>query len=230
MKKLESKIWIKSIFSAQSYVDRIKDLISHQCSQGKIIRVLDVGGAGGKIWSDFKCGCIHLTIIDPWFPEQDFQDPADARFTAPFQEVARVLEDETYDLVVAIDLVEHLSVPDGFLLMYEMVRLSKRYAFVYTPNGFLWQPPSPNNPLNAHISGWSIENLRAFGFSNFKGHVGAKLFWGPYALPRFSYSNKLLVAANLVGNLLVKISPSHALAISGLAKVDKFQKALKQII
>ncbi len=101
---------------------------------------------------------------------------------------------------------------------------------IYTPNGFLWQPPSTNNAFNAHISGWSIKDLRKFGFTDFRGHVGAKFFWGPYALPKFSYANKVLVAANLLGNLLTKFSPKSSLAISAVARADQFPQPVDQAI
>jgi hypothetical protein len=111
-----------------------------------------------------------------------------------------------------------------------MVRICKGSALIYTPNGFLWQPPSTNNSYNAHISGWSIKDLKQFGFTKFHGHVGAKFFWGPYALPKFSFTNRLFVAANLLGNLLIRLHPKSSLAISAIAKSDQFTQPVEQAI
>ena len=111
-----------------------------------------------------------------------------------------------------------------------MVRLSRGFVMVYTPNGFLWQPPSTNNALNAHISGWSIKDLKRFGFTDIRGHVGAKFFWGPYAQPNYSFANKLLVLGNLLGNLLIKFSPNSALAISAVARAEQFTQSVEQAI
>ena len=215
---------------AQTIVDRLSEVTTHDCSEGKSLRVLDIGGGGGKDWAGLKCACIHLTIIDPWLPTRDFDDPADSRIVGMFQGSTSALEKNSFDVVVAIDVIEHLSVPDGYLLLYEMVRLCQGFLLIYTPNGFLWQPPSTNNSLNAHISGWSIKDLRKFGFNDFRGHVGAKVFWGPYALPKFSFTSRLFVVANLLGNLLIRFSPKSSLAISALAKSEQFTQPIDQAI
>lgn len=224
------KAQLLSSLRAQSFVERLDEVTAHVCKDDHRVRVLDIGGGGGKIWAELKCDCIHLIIIDPWFPAGDFDDPADSRIVSTFQSSTVTLEQKSFDVVVAIDVVEHLTVQDGYLLLYEMVRLSKGIVMIYTPNGFLWQPPSPNNSLNAHISGWSIKELKGFGFTNFRGHVGAKFFWGPYAMPRFSFSSRLFVLANALGNLLIRLRPKSALAISALARSDQFPQPVEQAI
>lgn len=215
---------------AETIVDRLREVTKHDCIDVKSLRVLDIGGGGGKDWAGLKCDCIHLTIIDPWLPTRDFDDPADSRIVGTFQSSTSVLPQDSFDVVVAIDVIEHLSVPDGYLLLYEMVRLSQGFLLIYTPNGFLWQPPSSNNSLNAHISGWGINDLKQFGFTDFRGHVGAKFFWGPYSLPKFSFTSKLFVVANLLGNLLIKFYPKSSLAISALARAEQFQNPVEQAI
>ncbi len=228
--KDQLKDTILATLKAQTFVDRLSEVITHDCDDDTSLRVLDIGGGGGKDWAGLKCACIHLTIIDPWIPGRDFEDPADARIVNTFQGSTAALEQNSYDVAVAIDVIEHLSVPDGYLLLYEMVRLSQGFVVIYTPNGFLWQPPSTNNSLNAHISGWSIKDLKKFGFTDFRGHVGAKFFWGPYALPKFSFSSRLFVAANLLGNLLIRFSPKSSFAVSALARSEQFAQPIEQAI
>jgi 2-polyprenyl-3-methyl-5-hydroxy-6-metoxy-1,4-benzoquinol methylase len=215
---------------AQPVGDRLKEVTTHDCNDRPRLRVLDIGGGGGKVWADLKCECMHLTIVDPWIPEGKFEDPADERIVDTFQGATLLLEQDSFDFVVAIDVIEHLSVADGYLLLYEMVRLSKGFVFIYTPNGFLWQPPSPNNAFNAHISGWSIVDLKKFGFASFRGHVGAKFFWGPYAAPGFSFTSRFFVVANALGNLFIRFSPKNALAISALVRKNQFPKPVEQEI
>lgn len=224
------KAQLLAILKAQTVVDRLNEVTAHVCKNGQRVRVLDIGGGGGKVWAEIKCACIHLTIIDPWFPVGKFDDLADSRIVGTFQGSTVALEQKSFDVVVAIDVIEHLTVQDGYLLLYEALRLSQGIVMIYTPNGFLWQPPSPNNSLNAHISGWSIKDLKRFGFSKFRGHVGAKFFWGPYAMPRFSFSSRLFVAVNMLGNLLIRLRPKHALAISAMASADKFPQPVEQEI
>jgi hypothetical protein len=183
---------------------------------------LDIGGAGGKLWLDLKCSCIKLTIIDPWVPQEGFEDPADFRLVGTFQEISKDLKAKSFDLVLAMDVIEHLAEADGYLLLYEMTRLSQNKISIYTPNGFLWQPPSGNNSFNAHISGWSVRKLKRFGFSEFRGHVGLRIFWGPYSVPKYSYESRKFVLASLVGNALIKLFPSLAFALSASVDTKKF--------
>jgi hypothetical protein len=76
-----------------------------------------------------------------------------------------------------MDVLEHLAGSKSCLLLYEMMCLSKAKVSIYTPNGFLWQPPSENNSFNAHVSGWSIRQLKEFGFTDFYGYAGLRWFF-----------------------------------------------------
>jgi hypothetical protein len=213
---------IVEMLKVPTYKDAIKEGLSHVCHSGLSLNVLDIGGAGGKLWLDIKCPCIQLTIIDPWVPKENFEDPADSRLVGTFQEISPNLKSDSFDLVLAMDVIEHLSEADGYLLLYEMTRLSNNRVSIYTPNGFLWQPPSGNNSFNAHVSGWSVGKLKRFGFSEFRGHIGLRVFWGPYSVPKHSFESRKFVLASLVGNALIKLFPSLAFALSASADVKRF--------
>ena len=213
---------IVSLLKVASYQEIIADSLAHKCHPDLALKVLDIGGAGGKLWVDLKCSCIHLTIIDPWAPKDDFNDPADRRLVGTFQEVSKTLESRSFDLVLAMDVIEHLAEADGYLLLYEMTRLSQDKISIYTPNGFLWQPPSKNNSFNAHVSGWSVKRLKRFGFSEFRGHVGLRKFWGPYSIPKYSYESKKFIVASVIGHGLISLFPSLAFALSASADAKDF--------
>lgn len=232
MKSIRQKIdeLLDDLLRVPSYKDTLRKSLNHECSPTTRLSILDIGGAGGKLWADMKCSCIHLTIIDPWIPEEEFEELADSRIVGTFQEVSKSLSSQTFDLVVAMDVIEHLPVSDGYLLLYEMARLSKGRLSVYTPSGFLWQPPSENNSFNAHVSGWSIKELKRFGFTKFRAHVGLRLFWGPYSLPKHSFANKWFVVLSLVGNNIIKIFPALALTFSAEANSENFPSSSNQAI
>lgn len=128
------------------------------------------------------------------------------------------MEDRSFDIVTAIDLIEHLATAEGYRLLYEMERVARRKVLVYTPNGFVWQPPSTNNELNAHISGWTVGQLRRFGFTTIKGHVGLRFAVGPYAEPKHKLKGNALRLFNLANFILILIFPQLAFALSATLK------------
>jgi hypothetical protein len=75
---------------------------------------------------------------------------------------------------VAFDLIEHLSREDGYKLLYEVDRISAFASLIFTPNGFVWQPPTEKNSFDAHLSGWTPSEFRRMGWSKLKGHGGSK--------------------------------------------------------
>lgn len=189
-------------------------MLNHSCDSKARISILDVGGSTGRVWDGLLCPCIELTIMDPFFPQSGEQDLASVRLSETFQEGLPRLGDGSFDVVTAIDLIEHLSIAEGYKLLYEMERVARKSVLIYTPNGFVWQPPSTNNELNAHISGWTANELRRFGFTKIHGHVGLKLAVGPYAEPKFILRGNTLRLFNLCSFVLIRFFPQSAFALS----------------
>jgi SAM-dependent methyltransferase len=93
---------------------------------------------------------------------------------------------ESFDVVLALDLIEHLDKKDGFRLIESMERLAKRKVIIFTPNGFLEQHEFDGNLSQVHVSGWEIDEMRAMGFRvkgvhGWKGVRGecANIKWKP---------------------------------------------------
>ena len=213
---------VTKVLLAPSHVARMQKLLIHDCHSGSRIRVLDVGGGTGRVWKELlTCQCIELTIVDPWVPEGLHEDRANRRICSTLAEASHRLEDQEFDYVFAIDVLEHLPRSEGYSFLYDLVRLSRKVAFVYTPNGFVWQPPSRNNRFNAHLSGWSVRDLKEAGFTEIRGHTGLRTMYGSYAIPKIQRWTVLSVAANLVGNLIVRLFPSKAFALSGILCSEK---------
>ncbi len=70
----------------------------------------------------------------------------------------------SFDLVVALEVIEHLPKDDGWALLRDMEDLASRKVIVSTPNGFLPQEPYNDNPYQAHVSGWSVDEFRSAGY------------------------------------------------------------------
>ncbi len=70
------------------------------------------------------------------------------------------IETNTFDLVICKNVIEHMPKDVGYNLLYEIDRIARFASIIFTPNGFVWQPPSQNAPFNAHLSGWSTSELK----------------------------------------------------------------------
>ncbi len=79
--------------------------------------------------------------------------------------VTDVFKPKSFDIVVALDVIEHLAKDDGFMLLRHMEQLARQKVIIFTPTGFLHQPPSEDNPYQEHLSGWTPREMRREGFS-----------------------------------------------------------------
>lgn len=167
--------------------------IRHQLrsSAGSTFTVLDIGAGSGHYWeeilSKFEECEFEISLVDAVHIEKKNSQNKNITFkrlTCHVPSELKQFEDSTFDLVVAFDLIEHLSKENGYFLLYEVDRIAKKSSIIFTPNGFVWQPPSTNNHFNAHISGWSPRELRELGFTLIRGHTGAKKTRLPYGITR----------------------------------------------
>ena len=71
----------------------------------------------------------------------------------------------SYDLVMAIDILEHLSKADGKIFLAQCFRIASRAVLVSTPKLFV-QQEIPANPLENHRSLWTQADLLELGFTS----------------------------------------------------------------
>ncbi len=71
--------------------------------------------------------------------------------------------DKVYDLVLAIDILEHLDKQNGTLFIRELQRIGKS-VILATPAEFISQVV-PENPLEDHLSLWTRDELNALEFT-----------------------------------------------------------------
>lgn len=161
------------------------------------IRVLDIGAGSAWYWrvgtlgNLVNSGQIKLSILDP-ASENELQASLLAeRISGKAPSDLVRFKDQSFDAVMAFDVIEHLPRDQGFLLMYQMERLSAHLAVIFTPNGWVWQPPSPNNPFNAHVSGWQPRDFPKNLGWQITGHHGPKWAFGPYGLQKKSFNTHL---------------------------------------
>jgi SAM-dependent methyltransferase len=86
---------------------------------------------------------------------------------------------KSFDAVIAIDVLEHLTRAEGLDLLERMESWAKKKVLLITPNGYVHQEVYDNNPLQEHKSGWTASEFRELGFkvrglNGWKGLRGEK--------------------------------------------------------
>ncbi len=126
-------------------------------------------------------------------------------------EVGSKFPAESFECVMALDVIEHLPKEKGLELLRQMEQLSSRRVIIFTPNGFLAQSEHSDNPLQVHLSGWSVQEMRERGFRVI-GINGWKPLLGEMALPRF-WPQGLWTVISRLTQTLVRNHPEHAFQI-----------------
>lgn len=71
------------------------------------------------------------------------------------------LKPNSFDVVIALDLIEHLKKKEGIKLLKKMERWARKKIIIYTPNGFIMQDEKDRNKLQRHLSGWNVEDFKS---------------------------------------------------------------------
>ncbi|MBU0686201.1 MAG: class I SAM-dependent methyltransferase [Candidatus Thermoplasmatota archaeon] len=142
--------------------------------------VLDVGCGRGFVGSMLRIyrDPTRIVGIDNFDPSIDF-----ARRMKAYDEVVKLdlakddipFRDNEFDLVVCLEVIEHLRKDDGLRLLGRMESVGKR-LIISTPGVYFPQPNYEDNPHQAHISFYSAKELRRRGYSVYG--VGSLTLWG----------------------------------------------------
>ena len=148
--------------------------------------VLDVGTGMGQYGFLLRTNLEHINLFDVergvQRPRQSWHVVIDgieghAGYRSPVHDYAYnrlligdamqllpTINDDAYELVMAIDILEHLSEADGLQFLGHCRRIASRAALVSTPKEFVAQDVAAN-PYENHRSVWSQASLQAAGFA-----------------------------------------------------------------
>lgn len=136
--------------------------------------------------------------------------------------VGRIFKKNSFDCVVALDLIEHLRKEDGIKLIELMEKIARKRVIIFTPNGFLSQREYDGNKFQVHLSGWTVEEMRAKGYkvigiNGWKPLMGerANIVWWP----RFFWKK-----ISLFSQVFTENSPKRAFQILCIKNVTKLPK------
>lgn len=86
------------------------------------------------------------------------------------------IKPKSVDAIIILEVIEHIERSEFIQLIAKLRTIARKKIIVSTPNGFVDQEEYDDNPYQKHRSGWKIEELQDYGFSDFHGVGGLKRF------------------------------------------------------
>jgi len=183
--------------------------------RGRKIKLLDAGcgrhSPMTKVIKAQKFDAIGLDIFEPNIVE--------AQHSGIYQDVligdARGLpfKDKQFDLSVFIEVLEHLDKDDGEKALAELQRVSRETVLVTTPINESAHHDYYGNPHEEHKYIWSLEELRAKGFTirgkGIRGLTAGDRWWLSFPM----FMRPLQYAVYISGSLFSYFIPSIAASV-----------------
>jgi len=147
--------------------------------------ILEIG-AGQNSYLKYLVNKFHITGLDisiEQFRKASSNTIYNEYIIGDARKLTKVLGQQSFDAIICMDFLEHLTKEEGYLFLSELNRINTKKIILYTPNGFLPQPPTSENPFQEHKSGWAYEEMKNLGFKVY-GINGLKWLTGLYAVPK----------------------------------------------
>jgi hypothetical protein len=97
---------------------------------------------------------------------------------------------KSFDAVVMLDVIEHLERDEAMALIRTAESIARKKVVISSPNGFIHQHALDGNPLQQHLSGWTVNEMRSMGYTC-RGLAGPK--WLRHEVDSETMGDDLLV-------------------------------------
>lgn len=148
--------------------------------------VLDLGCGScsplAKIKKDFFS--VGVDIFKPSIEESKKKAIHDKYKLGDVLKINNYFKKKSFDVVIALDLIEHLKKEEGSKLLEKMEQIAIKKIIILTPNGFYKQDSLEDNAHQVHQSGWGVEDFRGKNFHIY-GMRGLKFLRGECATIKF---------------------------------------------
>ena len=169
------------------YLKIFKDYIQElEISLKGCKRILDVGCGSSSPIQTFSKN-IYSVGVDAFSPNIEKSKKLKIHnkyFKMDVLNIGKKFQPNSFDCVLASDLIEHLTKEEVIKLIELMEKIAKNKVIIFTPNGFLHQGEHDNNPWQVHKSGWTVKEMKKRGY-RIVGINGWKPLRGEGALIRF---------------------------------------------
>lgn len=99
-------------------------------------------------------------------------------------EIDKFFKKKSFEAVIALDLVEHLTKKEGLKLLKKMEAMARKKIIILTPNGFTNQNQGEENSYQIHQSGWTVGDFQSRGYRVY-GMRGLKFIRGEWATIKY---------------------------------------------
>ena len=157
--------WDARVFGVQ--YNQYHGLLRQLVLDGRCESLLDVGCGANSPVGRFATEIPRRVGVDTHFPsiEQSRNAGIHSEYViSNVLEIGDKFAADSFDCVTLLEVIEHLPRDAGERLLAHCERIARLKVVVSTPNGFLYQAPTPDNPFQEHVSGWSAEDFRSRGY------------------------------------------------------------------
>lgn len=179
--KMLRKIYRKTYKTLFSKYDVLIEYHIQDCKN-----ILDVGCGSYSPIHTFK-NEKYAVGVDAFAPSIEISKQKkmhDDYFVLNILELDKQFLPNSFDVVMALDVIEHQTKENGWKLMEQMEQIANKKIIFYTPNGFLKQGDRFSNPWQVHHSGWSVEEFTKAGYQVY-GVNGLKSLRGEFAKVKY---------------------------------------------
>jgi len=166
------------------FIPNFRKEIEHAVGHCK--NLLDIGcGSNSPIrYFSKKPYCVGVDAFEPSIKKSMAKKIHDEYFLTDILEIDKKIEPNSFECVIALDVIEHFTKKEGYLILDIMEKIASKKIIVFTPNGFVPQGVYDENPWQVHKSGWTVEEMRKRGYKVI-GINGWKFLKGEFGAPRF---------------------------------------------
>jgi len=148
----EAKIPFGSLWLLQREIHYSDNLLDLGCGPSSPIRFIKHSySVGVDIYEPYLRSSIRAGIHDAYV-KADLRQIDKAKFPPA-----------SFDVVLAYDVIEHLTKDEGHTLVDKCKYWAKKKVMISTPNSY-WPGSIRNVEFQRHKSGWSVTELRNLGF------------------------------------------------------------------
>lgn len=183
--------------------------------------VLDLGcGPNSPIQYCNISFSVGVELFEPYLQESKKKHIHDKYINADIGKIE--FKTKSFDAVIALDVLEHLTKEEGLSLIKKMEKWSKKKIIIFTPNEYIWQDGYDNNQLQEHKTGWRVKELQKLGFKVY-GINGWRKLRGYKASLKYKPTLLWLTISNLTQKITY-YCPKFAFQLLAVKKVNYLSK------
>lgn len=204
---LYRRMFPTSIDYLKREIDRDDTVLDLGCGYNSALQYCDIA---------FSVG---VELFVPYLEESQKKAIHNEYLRADIREVD--FKPKSFDVVMASDVLEHLAKDEGHELIRKMEVWARKKIILTTPNGNLYQDAYDDNPLQRHLSGWNVNELRKIGFKAY-GMNGWRRLRGYRAMIKYRPFYLWLIFSG-ISQWLAYYYPKMAFQLFAVKKINNLQ-------